>query len=309
MPAQPVTDTPPSGVQHEIGHGQQRVVVTELGATLRSYDIGGRPVIDGFGVGDMCSDGRGQVLAPWPNRLGDGCYSIDGRTGRAAWDEPARHNAIHGLVRWIPWRLVSRAQNVVTMGCTVFPQPGYPWRLEVAVEYRLGRDGLTVTAETTNTEEAAAPFGIGFHPYVSVGVPVDAARLTLPGRRCLVTDDRGLPTADAVVAGTELDFTTGRRIGPTHLDTAYTDLERDDGRASVVLEDPDGGRCVVVWMDESFPYVMAYTADTVEPAARRRQAIAIEPMSCPPDALRSGVALARVERGATWRGRWGITAS
>jgi aldose 1-epimerase len=136
---------------------------------------------------------------------------------------------------------------------------------------------------------------------------VDDVRLTLPGRRCLVTDDRGLPTGDTIVAGSELDFTSGRRLGSTRLDTAFTDLVRDDrGITRVELDDTETGRGLTVWMDRSFGYVMAYTADTVEPAARRRQALAVEPMTCPPDALRSGTDLVRLEPGASWRASWGI---
>ncbi|HXQ62395.1 MAG TPA: aldose 1-epimerase family protein [Acidimicrobiales bacterium] len=303
-----MTEVSPSGEQHDIGHGRQHAVVTEVGATLRSYTIDGTPLIDGFGVTDMCSAGRGQVLAPWPNRLGEGRYSIDGRTGRAAWDEPERRNAIHGLVRWLPWRLLSRAQNVVVLGCTLFAQPGFPWRLEFVLDYRLGRDGLVVTTTVINADEVPAPFGLGFHPYLTLGSPViDVVRLTLPGHRCLVTDDRGLPTGDTIVAGSELDFTTGRRIGPTQLDTAFTDLARDDrGMARVDLDDIETGRGATVWMDDRFGYVTAYTADTVEPAGRRRQSIAIEPMTCPADALRSGTGLVRLEPGASWNASWGI---
>jgi aldose 1-epimerase len=308
MPITAKTEVSPSGEQHAIGHGRQQAVITEVGATLRSYTVDGTRVIDGFGMTDMCSSGRGQVLAPWPNRLGDGRYSIDGRTGRAALDEPERCNAIHGLVRWLPWRVLSRAQNVVVLGCTVFAQPGFPWRLELGVEYRLGREGLVVTATVRNDDEVPAPFGLGFHPYITLGAPtIDGVRLTLPGRRCLTTDERGLPTGDAIVAGSELDFTSGRRIGPTQLDTAFTDLRRDDGGvARVELDDTETGRGATVWMDERFGYVMAYTADTVEPAGRRRQSMAVEPMTCPPDALRSGTDLVRLEPGATWSASWGI---
>lgn len=308
MPMPPLTALSPSGVQHDIGHGRHQAVVAEVGATLRSYTVDGVAVIDGFGVTDMCSAGRGQVLAPWPNRLGDGRYSIDGRSGRAAWDEPEKSNAIHGLVRWLPWHLRSRAQNVVVMACTLFAQPAYPWRLEFVLEYRLGRQGLAVTVEVTNADEVPAPFGVGFHPYLSLGASsIDTVRLTLPGRRCLVTDGRGLPTGDTLVAGSELDFTLGRRIGPTRLDTAFTDLGHDDsGISRVQLDDPETGRGSTVWMDQHFGYVMAYTADTVEPAGRRRQSIAIEPMTCPPDALRSGTDLVRLEPGASWRAVWGI---
>jgi aldose 1-epimerase len=297
-----------SGIQHEIGHGPQRVVVTEVGAALASYTIDGQPVVDGFGPAEFCPSARGQVLAPWPNRLGDGRYEYEGVRARAALDEPARSNAIHGLVRWLPWQERSRAQNVVVMACTLHPQPAYPWRLGLEVEYRLGRGGLTVTATAVNEAGAPAPFGIGFHPYLTVGTPtVDTARLRLDARRRLVTDERGLPTSSTAVAGTEFDFSSGRLIGPTRLDTTFTDLGRDaEGVARVELDNPGASRTACVWLDEHFPYVQLFSADTVA-AARQRRSIAVEPMSCPPDALRSGTDVVRLEPGARWTARWGIS--
>ncbi|HYA67822.1 MAG TPA: aldose 1-epimerase family protein [Acidimicrobiales bacterium] len=296
-----------SGAQHQIGHGLQRVVVSEVGATLREFTVDGRVVVDGFGPTELCRGGRGQVLAPWPNRLGDGRYEFDGTSAQAALDEPARHNAIHGLVRWLPWQLLSRGQNVVLMGCVLHPQPGYPWRIDLQVEYRLGSAGLSVSATATNVSGNPAPFGIGFHPYLTVGTPtIDTARLRLDARRRLVTDERGLPTGSASVVGTDFDFSNGRLIGATRLDTAFFDLARDDaGIARVELDQP-GGASASVWMDERFPYVMAFSADTVE-VPRRRESLAVEPMSCPPDALRSGTDLTRLEPGASWSGRWGIS--
>ena len=309
MPTPDTEDAPPSGVQFAVGYGHQQVTVAEVGATLRSYTSKGEDIIDGFGLGEMCSGGRGQVLAPWPNRLGDGRYTFEGTSGRAALDEPERRNAIHGVVRWVPWQMVSRMQNVTTLACVIYPQPAYPWRLELSVEYRLGRDGLTVTSEAVNASKTDAPFGIGFHPYLKVGtVGIDTAHLLLPAKRRLVTDERGLPTGDASVSGTEFDFSSGRPIGPTKLDTAYTQLERsEDGLARVELDNQERDRGMTLWMDDRFHYVMAFTGDTVEPASRRRMSVAIEPMTCPPDALRSGTDLVRLEPGASWRGSWGIT--
>ncbi len=308
MPVTKTATLAPSGVQYEIGHGRHQLVVTEVGATIRSYTVDGTAVVDGFGVDGVCDSGRGQVLAPWPNRLGDGRYSYDGRDAQAALDEPARHNAIHGLVRWLPWQVASRAQNVLSLTCILHPQPGYPWRLSLAIEYRLGRDGLSVSSSVTNLDHTAAPFGMGFHPYLTLSTPIDSASLAIPARRRLVTDERGLPTTSTPVAGSELDFMAPRWIGPTVLDTAFTDLRRDpDGMARVELDDTAGGRGVTVWMDKQFGYVMVFTGDTLEPASRRRNSIAVEPMTCPPDAFRSGVDLVRLEPGAGWSGRWGIT--
>jgi len=284
-------------------------VVTEVGATLRGYSVGGFDVIDGFEPGELCPSGRGQILAPWPNRLGDGRYQFGGRTGRAALDEPERRNAIHGLVRWMPWTLVASAQNVVALACRFHPQPGYPWMIDLHVEYRLGREGLVITTTASNpSADESIPFGLGFHPYLTVGTtPVDRAKLSVPGRRRLITDDRGLPSADAPVSGTEYDFMSGRTIGPTRLDTAYSDLVRDSaGRATARLATPDDDRVVSLWVDASFPYMMVFTADTVDPTWRRRQSVAVEPMTCPPDALRSGKDLLTVAPRESFTAAWGI---
>lgn len=301
-------ERPPSGRQFAIGHGHQRAVVTEVGATLRSYSADGVEIVDGFDEERLCPSGRGQVLAPWPNRLGDGRYRFEGRAGQAALDEADRGNAIHGLVRWLAWAPRSQAQNVLTMGCVLEPQPGYPWRLDLEVEYRLGRSGLTVTAAATNLDDAPAPFGIGFHPYLTVGTDtVDTTRLSLPASHVLVTDDRGLPVGERHVGGSDLDFRVARPIGPTRLDTAFFGLARDaQGVGRVELRHPDEDSGVVLWVDAAFGYLMAYTGDTLPDERRRRRSIALEPMSCPPDALRSGTALATLLPGAGWRGSWGL---
>jgi aldose 1-epimerase len=249
------------------------------------------------------------VLAPWPNRLGDGRYRFGDRQGRAAWDEPQRRNAIHGLVRWLAWEVRGRAQNSVTLGCLLHPQPAYPWRIALEAEYHLGRKGLTVRTSAHNLDDAPAPFGIGFHPYLSVGTSlVDEARLQVAAAQYLVADERGLPVGQEAAAGSEVDFQVARPIGPTRLDTAFTGLARGgDGTARVELRHPDDGRGVVVWMDAGFGYVMVYSGDAVGAAGRRRRALAVEPMSCPPDALRSGTDLVTLAPGATWSGAWGIT--
>jgi len=298
---------PRSGEQHEIRHGDHVVVVTEVGATLRAYSAGELDVLDGFAVNEPSPAGRGQVLGPWPNRLDGGRYTFAGREGRAAIDEPELGNAIHGLVRWLPWRVGWTSEDAVALECVLHPQPAYPWRLELGIEYRLGADGLTVGARATNASAEPAPFGIGFHPYLTMGIPVDAARLTLPASRRLLTDERALPVGEVDVAGTAFDFTGGRPIGATRLDTCFTGLARgSDGRSRARVETTGGERGVEVWADEAFGYLQAYTGDTLEPASRRRQAVAIEPMTCPPNAFASGIDLIRLEPGAAWSGTWGI---
>jgi aldose 1-epimerase len=294
-----------SGEQHEIRHGDRVAVVTEVGATLRVFGAGGVDVVDGFAPDEISPAGRGQVLAPWPNRLDGGRYAFGGREGRAAIDEPEHGNAIHGLVRWLPWRVGSKAEDAVTLMCALPAQPAYPWRLELELDYRIGPKGLAVTTRATNASDLSAPFGIGFHPYLTVGVPVDGASLTLPASRRLLTDERALPDGEEDVDGTPFDFRGARTIGATQLDTCLTGLVRDDdGRVRARVE--AGERAVELWADAGFAYLQAYTGDTLEPVSRRRAAIAIEPMTCPPNALATGTDVIRLEPRATWTGTWGI---
>jgi len=297
-----------TGEQWEIAHGAQRAVITEVGATLRAYSVDGRPIVAGFGADEWSHGGRGQVLAPWPNRLGDGRYRFGETEAQAALDEPERNNAIHGLVRWMPWELEVKAQNLVVARRHLFPTPGYPFNLDLRIEYRLGRDGLTITTVASNVGRATLPFGLGFHPYLQPGTDtIDTALLSLPAHERLVLDERALPTGEVrAVEGTEYDFTAPRPIGPTQLDTAYTGIARGSDRLGwAELADPAGEPATALWMDEGFSYLMCYTGDTLDPPHRRR-AVAIEPMTCPPDAFRSGRGLIILEPGQEWEGAWGI---
>ncbi|HJR97129.1 MAG TPA: aldose 1-epimerase family protein [Actinomycetota bacterium] len=300
----------PSGEQYELRSGDHRAIVTEVGATLRHYSVHGVDVIDGFGADERSSDGRGQVLAPWPNRLDAGRYRFGDHDARAALDEPERNNAIHGLVRWLPFRAASRQDSAIEFACVLHPQPGYPWSLELRIGYRLGDGGLAVSFHALNRSSAPAPFGIGFHPYLTIGVPIDRAVLRIPAGQRTLTDDRGLPTGSEPVAGSAFDFTTAKAVGPMQLDTCYTDLVRDsDDIARMEIVTPEGDRGVTLWVDGSFHHVMVYTGDTVEPASRRRHAVAVEPMSCPPNAFRSAADVIAIEPGAGIEGRWGLQPS
>ncbi|HEY1446296.1 MAG TPA: aldose 1-epimerase family protein [Acidimicrobiales bacterium] len=299
----------PTGQQWRIGHGGQEVVVCEVGATLRAYTVGERRVIDGFGPDEWSHSGRGQVLAPWPNRLADGRYEFNGVRAQAALDEPERHNAIHGLVRWMPWTLQTRHQNQLSLRLQLHPSPGYPFSLLLEIEYHVGRDGLTVLTKARSLDEGNIPFGLGFHPYLAAGSEtVDGTILQVPARHTLDLDDRGLPTgALTPVEGTDRDFTAARFVGPAVLDTAYTTLERDnEGRAWASLDVPGGAAGAALWADPGFPYLMVYTGDTLPEIQRRRRAVAIEPMTCPPNALRTGQDVIDLQPDEEWSARWGI---
>lgn len=312
----------PSGHQIQLSRGNSQVVVTQVGATLRSYEVDGHQIIWAFNENEVCSAGRGQVLAPWPGRIQDGQYSFAGVRGVAGLDDSDRCCAIHGLVRWVPWKIREIKEESTQLEYWLAPQPAYPFSLRLAVSYTLNDEGLLVQYEAVNLGEQPIPFGIGFHPYFAVSKgSVDTARIHIPADTHLVLDNKGLPVGAESVADTSYDFRPGapieayseskmQSIGKAHLSECFTDLRfGEDDRWRVVLQsDEDSEASVMVWGDRSFRYILVFTGDPLAESIRRR-AVAIEPMTCPPNALRTGEGLIILEPGIKSTGSWGISPS
>jgi len=290
----------------EIARGVQRVGVLTLGGGLRSYEVGGRELLDGFPPGAESTRGRGQVLVPWPNRIKDGSYEFDGKQMQLPLTEPEHGNAIHGLVRGATWDVGDQGPDHVALDYQLEPQPGYPFALAVGIEYRLADTGLTVTTTARNIGAESCPYGCGQHPYLTLGTPkIDTLQLQVPGRIVVSSDERGVPVSTESVEGTEYDFRTSRTIGGIVLDNAFTELQRDaNGRARVLLDDPDGDSGITLWVDESYAYLMVFSGDPYPDLARR--SIAVEPMTCPPNAFRTHDSLIVLEPGESTASTWGI---
>jgi aldose 1-epimerase len=270
-----------------------RLTVAEVGGGIRDLFVGERAILDGYGASDRATAGRGQILAPWPNRLRDGTYRFDGADYQLPLTDIDGRTAMHGLVRWLPWSWDDGTARVA-----LAPQPGWPTWLELAVRYDLAADGLTVHLEATNSGDRPCPFGLGMHPYLAAKTGrVADVLLSVQARRWLVTDDRGLPVRWDDVADSPVDFRAAGQIGETVLDTCY---EVGPAGFRVTVDD------VTIWADDAFPYAQVFTGDTDPDVTRRRTALAVEPMTCPPDAFRSGEGLVRLDPGAHWRGSWGL---
>ena len=257
----------PSGAQYQLEFEDQRAVVVEVGGGLRSYD----GVLDGYALDEVSRSGRGNVLAPWPNRIPNGRYEFDGATYQLALSEPAAGNAIHGLVRWASWRAAEQDAARVVMEHVLHPQPGYPFTLRLRVEYSLDADGLTVRTTAENLGDRACPFGVGHHPYIAAPTGrVDDLVLEIPGRNAEPIGSKQLDDTFAVDAPWRLG------VGE-----------------------------ITVWADDAWKHVQLFTGDARPDVARR--SIAVEPMTCPPNAFNTGEDLIRLEPGETFTGTWGIS--
>lgn len=301
---------PRSGRQLRIaGHGYDAVIAS-VGASLRTLTFEGRDLVVPFDADEVRPGYRGTTLAPWPNRIVDGRYRFGGVEHRLALTEPARGQALHGLLAWVEFSDRLILDDRVVLAAVIEPQTGYPFRVEVETEYRLDADGLRQTVTAHNLGTDAAPWGTGPHPYLVAGAGgVDDWALTLPASEVLtVTPDRLSPVAlEGVSEHPEWDFRAARRIGDVFIDHAFTGLAREDGVAEVRVVS-DAGTGVTMRFDERCPWVQVHTADNPGIDAIHRVGLAVEPMTCPPDAFNSGTDVVVLAPGAAHAASWLISA-
>jgi aldose 1-epimerase len=296
---------PVGGVEWVLSRGSQELIVCEVGGGVRRYTVGGVDVLDGYERGELPPGCRGQILAPWCNRVRDGSYRFDGADLQLDISEPKTNCALHGLFRWLPVIVTGRGSDWIEVHGIVHARAGYPFTVELDTRWSLTDDGLRVTHTARNLGPTAAPFSLATHCYLSTAGGVEAGTLHVPAATYLPTDERLLPLPAQPVAGTRQDFRTGHLFGDLVLDTAYTDLQRGpDGlvRASVTGPDGRGGQ---VWADGAFDWLQVYSSDT-QHGDRFRHAFAVEPMTAPADAFNSGTDLVVIEPAGRWTGTWGI---
>jgi aldose 1-epimerase len=296
--------------EYKIHSGEYTATISALAGALRELRHRERDLTVPFPEGGPIPDYRGIVAAPWPNRITDGRYTFDGTEYEVPVNETDRGNALHGLVFPLEWTLESRDEASVTLSCSPEPTAGYPHRLRIAVEYRLADGGLQSTVTARNLGSTAAPYGVCPHPYLVAGpAPLDEWVLEVPAGTFLeVTPDRLLPKETRSVEGHEFDFRAPRRIGGTEIDHAFTDIAFDGGgQARVLVRDPGGTGVGMSW-DGTCRWLQIHTADK-EPPFPNRLGLAVEPMTCPPDAFNSGVDLIRLEPGAAHQASWSIFAT
>lgn len=298
----------PTGQQHVLVLGDQRATITEVGAHIREYTVGGRDVVVPFREDQIPPASHGAVLAPWPNRLRDGQYSWDGSDYQVPLTEPSRGTALHGLVQFVRWSVPADAaptNTSVTLEHDLVPTKGYPFPLRLRATYTLTDDGLHVRVVATNLGDVDAPYGVGFHPWLSPGgAELDDCTIRLDARTHVTVDDRLLPTGTEPTAG-QHDLVAPRSLRGIALDDAYLDVVRDaDGLSWIHLTAPDG-RTAAVWMDGTMDTWQACTGDGIPGVMRN--GLAAEPMSCIADAFRSGDRLVRLAPGSAHEVSWGLT--
>ncbi len=288
--------------------GPYSATVDPLGATLERLSHEGRDLIVPAGPDTPPGTYRGATIAPWPNRVGSGRYRFAGIAHQLPINEPARGHALHGFTADLVWVEARESETRAVLLLDLPPQPGYPFSLRLAKTYALSDDGLRMELTAQNTGSEEAPYGCTIHPYLTCGTPtVDGAVLTLPAATRVEVDDWLIPVGTAPVESVGCDFRGGDIIGDRFIDHAFIDLDgAADGTVSAEVTRPDGGGVRMSWGPWA-RWVQVHTADRPEPAANR-VGLALEPMSCAPDAFNSGDGLVVLPPGGEHAAWWTISA-
>lgn len=303
--------TPPTGGQYHLRHagpdGVVAATITQVAAGIRQLSVNGFALTESFSADEAPAGACGIVLVPWPNRVAGGVWEHDGKPQQLDVTEPKYGNASHGLLRYHPYRVVDQTESTLVQEATIYPQHGWPFVLETRVHHELTDDGIRVTHEIVNRSDVRAPFAVGNHPYLRAGdAPVEELVVTLDARTSFTTDERKIPDGTASVEGTGLDLRSGRVVGDSDLDTAYTDITPDeDGVRRTTVHAPDGDG-VELWQDASFPYAQVFTSREYPRGDGKGLALAVEPMTAPANALNSGEGLRWLAPDESWTGSWGI---
>ncbi len=296
-----------TGDRYELTSGTTRAEVGALAAVLCALEVDGVRLTETVPRDGLPPHGCGIVLAPWPNRVRDGRWTLDGEVQQLDISEPATGNASHGLLRNTGYRVLDRADDTLVLGALIAPQHGWPFLIETSVHYVVSAYGLSVTHVARNLGDRPAPWAVGAHPYFRVGeTPVEDLTVTVARGRRLELDDQLIPVATHPVDA-EYDLRTPRRVGDLDLNTGYALAPDDEWNAEAArLTAPDGA-AVSLWTDHAFGWIQAYTPRDFPRDGVAGQAIALEPMTAPPDALNSGEGLLWLEPGESTQAAWGAT--
>lgn len=269
-------------------NGTSIAVISRQAGAISELLLNGVSVIPEFALQNPRNYIFGSVLAPWPNRLQDGQYEHGQQRFRFS-DLDDQNNKSHGLLLDEKLDIRSHTQAELTLGYRFGKDPGYPFPIDLEVRYQLLETSLLVSATATNTGPAA-PFAIGFHPYL---LTADTFRVSAAFTHVALNDERMLPNSIQAIAGLDL--------GPDSeelktLDSCFY------GAEVVEVSGPSGS--FEVRALENLPYFMLYRP--------RPQffdlggAIAIEPMSAPANIFRTDPASVLLAAGESKRFRFEI---
>jgi aldose 1-epimerase len=280
-------------------------VVSPVGASLMELALSGNKVIEKAAAGrpELCA---GVVMAPWSGRIAGGKWIDETGAERSlAINEPARNNALHGLVYDKSFAVKKSTASSVELVIDITATDGYPYALRLAVSYEIEDGELYASFAVKNLSDARAPFSIGFHPYFSTAWADAPLKLQVSAGSVLELNENMIATGKAKVSDADKDLRAGKALTEVKLDDDFTDLDFVHGIATTKLLTASGSG-LEVWQEDVFKHAVIYTPEEFPTQSGSIKAIAIEPCSSAVNAFNSKQDLLVLSPGETRSGSWGI---
>jgi aldose 1-epimerase len=245
-------------------------------------------------------------MAPWSGRVAAGAWvHPDGRKFQLPINEPARNNALHGLVFDKEFVVARSTESSVELSIEIPQSEGYPFHLKLAIAYELDGGELICSFAVKNLSHEKAPFGLGFHPYFSTKWLGDEVSITNSAKTVYELDQNLIDTGTQKTAGSTKDLSIGKLATGASLDDDFTDLDFDAGVSRTTLSN-SAGSGIEIWQEDVFRHNVIYTTDTYEAEGGTTTAVAIEPCISAVNALNTHGDLVWLSQNQTRSGSWGV---
>jgi aldose 1-epimerase len=248
---------------------------------------------------DLLTEGRlrfkGPKLFPFPNRIKDGLYSFEGKEFKLRKNLVSQDHAIHGLVLESNFRVTEQKIEEDQAGIQLEyiadgNETGYPFQYRLILDITLtASQGLICKTTILNTSSSGIPVGDGWHPYFTLSTAVDNLKLKIPSCSRLEADKRQIPTGNTVK---EQRFKKPEKINNTHLDDCFL-IEGNEKLGEIHLINEEKNIDLILWQEcgvHKYNFFQLYTPP-------HRQSVAIEPMTCAPDAFNNKIGLIILKAG------------
>jgi aldose 1-epimerase len=280
------------------------VICPEYGATILELVVAGETLIK---VDDHFPENyqfQSAILSPFPNKIRNGIYDFEGKDYQLTTNDAAMKNAAHGLIynkKFTVESLNCDADNAEIRLCYIYDNEdiGYPFKIKLIVTFYLQcSSGLTITFRVTNLSNRVIPYGMGFHPYFQFGCPLSETKLIIPECEKLDFDNDNFPMGDSIRWN---DFSGGKTIGSVKFNSCFW-VKEPNGHLNIEIQRDNSFQNFKLWFEtgvNKFNFFQLYTLHNTNE-------IAIEPMTCAPDAFNNKLGLMYLKSGTEISTKFGI---
>jgi aldose 1-epimerase len=278
------------------------VLVPERGALVLEIWFNGHQILDTYSTAEELEElkwSKTAILFPFPNRLRDGKFEWLNKEYTWPKNNPATHNAIHGMVNKVQFRIVEvkLTEAKAEVRCRYDydgSNPSYPFAYTLDMIYCMDmKRRFWVGFDLLNKCEHQIPAGFGWHPYFKIGdANANDHHMTLAPAHQILIDERMIPTGGTSLLQT---FLSTQKVDKTSMDTCF--LIRNKNKTYKLSLQNTKNKLTLVSSGTRFPYYQVFTPP-------HRNSIALEPMTCNIDALNNQEGIKIIEAGSHWKERF-----